>query len=513
LEDNSKIFCLGDSRTGTQSLHFYFQNNGIKSIHYYVRDAGASEPLHENIEGNKIATLNFVRDSGYSAFTDYPTRFFWKELAEAYPSAYFILTTRKNHETWLKSAVSFFSKFNITVDYEELAYFHEHGNSEIREYFQKNGFKFIEICIDDSNELNSQKLASFLSFDASIKIPHENATNKVNMNKISAKATVWGGAPLSIAQISSMIHSGKALLGEYGWLYLANDSNDFMRYQFGEIVWTQDEIASAQSVMADRISKIEGAQSKYLKFIIPEKTVIYKEFLPKAIAHYQNNDNRPARIMANSFKKHVYYLEEYLEDAKSYGNIYFRGDSHPNWIGGYLIYRYIMERLDLLKISNSSLLDLKDLTPLMARYEGDLYGQLEDKQKTIFQKEWGYLLPDNGFELVTKLDIPPKVARAQKISADQNPEYNFGKRETFVYESANKNLPTAVIFRDSTFDFVHELLAQHFSRSVFIWHEGAVIWDVIEKEKPDIVIHGMAERFVSTYPKFQPTINLKVKAL
>ena len=43
-------------------------------------------------------------------------------------------------------------------------------------------------------------------------------------------------------------------------------------------------------------------------------------------------------------------------------------------------------------------------------------------------------------------------------------------------------------------------LAEHFSRTVFVWHLGDVLQKVIEREQPDIVIQIMAERFVWTYP-------------
>jgi len=507
-DTKDKIFCLGDSRTGTHSLHFYLQNNGRKAIHYFVADAGTTDPLHADIEGNRAATLNFVRDSGYDAFTDYPTRFFWRELAMEYPSAHFILTTRKDQQTWLNSAKTFFEKFNVAVDYEELAYFHSDENNKIRQFFIEGNYKFLELCIDDGDEANSRKLAAFLDFDGSVKLARENATANVVMDEVSQRATVWGDSPLSLTRLSSMVHDGKALLGEYGWLYLARDSNDFMGYQFGESVWSDAETAAAEAVMAQRISQIEALGMKYLKFIVPEKSIIYREYMPRALRDYRTCEERPATILRNKFDKNVFYLDKYLQDAKSYGNVYFRGDTHPNWMGAYFIYRYIVDRLNLWKISDSALLDFKDLAPSLAGYEGDLYGQLEEKQKRILQKEWGFLLPENGFELAIKLDIPGHIDRAVRVNSSDDKNYQFSKRETFVYETGNSALPKAVIFRDSMFDFVHPLLAQHFSRSVFVWHEGAVIADIIEREQPDVIIHGMAERFVSAYPRFQPMVRL-----
>ena len=61
-------------------------------------------------------------------------------------------------------------------------------------------------------------------------------------------------------------------------------------------------------------------------------------------------------------------------------------------------------------------------------------------------------------------------------------------------------------------DLMIDLLAEHFRRSVFIWHQGQIVNDIIEVEKPDLIIHVMAERFTIAYGKsMPPTINIGLK--
>ena len=75
-----------------------------------------------------------------------------------------------------------------------------------------------------------------------------------------------------------------------------------------------------------------------------------------------------------------------------------------------------------------------------------------------------------------------------------------------MYENVDKQGLRAVIFRDLTLDFCHDLIAQHFSRTVFVWHQGLIYDEVLEAEKPDVVLHIMAERFATSYPSF-PAIS------
>lgn len=81
------------------------------------------------------------------------------------------------------------------------------------------------------------------------------------------------------------------------------------------------------------------------------------------------------------------------------------------------------------------------------------------------------------------------------------------RRPQIVMERSEPG-PKAVIFRDSMAVGMVDLLAEHFSRSVFIWNKGYIYSDIIESERPDYVIHISTERFVSTFPTQRPTRRL-----
>jgi hypothetical protein len=108
----------------------------------------------------------------------------------------------------------------------------------------------------------------------------------------------------------------------------------------------------------------------------------------------------------------------------------------------------------------------------------------------------------HGIDILVSLTLPGPMRQARRVETPSEYSSWFQNRETIVYENQRADLPRAVIFRDSTSQFVVDLLAQHFSRSVFVWHQGQVVKDVVERERPDVVIHAMAERFVTPYCEF-----------
>jgi Sulfotransferase domain/SGNH hydrolase-like domain, acetyltransferase AlgX len=503
ISPSSKVFIVGDSRTGTYTLHNYFKKHGFAAIHHFTKEAGTTEPLHEDFETNWSKVLDFILVSKYTVFSDYPTRMFWHELAERFPDAYFILSTRQDSSIWLKSMQSFFgSLFRYRLNEEELLTSYTTINERIRTYFAGSGLKFLEICIDHQAEVNAAKLARFLDLPDTVKLGHDNKSADYHNGIFSGRRRFFGDEVDSIEELKSLCGKSRTLPSEYGWLFLINDSNDFLNIQFGGRVWTESECDAALNVIEMRHQILDQRGIRYLKYIIPEKSVVYREYLPKSLQKLNSDVPRPAVLMSKNAKKaNIRYLDRYLIDAKSYGQLYFRGDTHPTWLGGYLIYRYIVEELN-----KSGALDLPvsfaKLIPSVAQYQGDLYTLMDPEFTAIWKDVWGFLSGSHGFDTLLQLQLMDTDRRAVKVDVPSVYKDWFKSRETLVFEHVRRDLPRAVIFRDSTSDFVYDLLAQHFSRSVFIWYQGNIVEEVIEKEHPDFVIHVMAERFVTRYPNF-----------
>src|SRR5262249_34283022 len=72
-----------------------------------------------------------------------------------------------------------------------------------------------------------------------------------------------------------------------------------------------------------------------------------------------------------------------------------------------------------------------------------------------------------------------------------------------VFEHPDKRLPRAVVFRDSFANLLTPLLSEHFRRVVFS-RQYTLDSAVIEREKPDVVIHEFVERTLMIWPPPSP---------
>ena len=175
-KSKKKVFVLGDSRTGTTSLHRLFLDYGFNSVHYFVDEVNeiAKKDGHEKHEYKHFK--EFVDESGFNAFTDYPTRIYFRQLRRDYPDAFFILSLRQDSATWRKSMRRFFQdQPDILENMPHLAKVHAQVNNQIRKSFS-SAKRFIEICIDDGNEVNSPIISKFLQEDQEVELKKLNAT-------------------------------------------------------------------------------------------------------------------------------------------------------------------------------------------------------------------------------------------------------------------------------------------------------------------------------------------------
>ena len=500
------IFVLGEERTGTMSLHKYFLAHGIKSANrlptFSRQDLSADFDTLEN----RSRFLELILRSDCEAFSKYPIRLFFEQLYHAYPDAFFILTTRSSSERWIASMRRSVGQSAKRVDEARLVTDYERLNERIRSLFKSSDRNFIEICIDDDNILNSLRLNHFLRLSGEITLPRIKGQIRSEDLELSRQHMFYISAEEDpISSIESISAPFKGAISEYGWSYLINDTNNFLRVQFGNISWSSNERRAAANMLQNRVVQLIDMKTNYRLFVVPEKSIVYKEYLPRRLADLKEATERPASLLQEDVPTAVHYLDFYLRDARSFGQLYFRGDSHTNWYGAWFVYRFAITQLITEGLlSNNQCITFSELLPSIAAYDGDLWTQLNEPIKHEFNKFWGFTSAQFGLEISVKLELPNEKMMAKRIETPQIYREWFSERETLVYERSDGFGPTVVIFRDSTVELCHHLLAQHFSRAVFVWHHGAVYRDVIELERPDLVLHFIAERFLIRYPIVSP---------
>ena len=97
------VIGAGMGRTGTHSLNLALEALGLGPCHH-MSDVNAN-PVQRALwrAAGRGETIDWdAAYEGYASAVDWPTAYFWRELADYYPHAKFILTIR-DPETWYRS--------------------------------------------------------------------------------------------------------------------------------------------------------------------------------------------------------------------------------------------------------------------------------------------------------------------------------------------------------------------------------------------------------------------------
>jgi len=104
-----KVIGAGLGRTSTLSLYTALNSLGYKTHHMKEVFANSQSQLWADAFSGRISKLELVdqvADLGYTAITDYPGCFFYKEFLQRNPTAKVILSVRDSPEKWVASVKS-----------------------------------------------------------------------------------------------------------------------------------------------------------------------------------------------------------------------------------------------------------------------------------------------------------------------------------------------------------------------------------------------------------------------
>jgi hypothetical protein len=260
------------------------------------------------------------------------------------------------------------------------------------------------------------------------------------------------------------------LVGKNGWLFFTDEDN--LTYYQCDRPFTPTElekIVSRVKEMRD-FSRENGAE--FILLIAPVKESIYPEYLPDEIRKSSN----PCRLdqVLDTLKEAGIAapdLRILLQKGKNDTQVYFKTDTHWNDSGAFLVYQSIFTELKKL-FPAEKILQLADFQSLPVKKSGDL----------------SQMIPmDKPFSETTLVMEP---TRQRKAVVSQGKE-----SKTIITESGIYSYPNAVIFRDSFFMALRPFFSENFNRAVYRWSFD-FDRELIQTEKPDIVIFELAERYL-----------------
>ena len=138
-----------------------------------------------------------------------------------------------------------------------------------------------------------------------------------------------------------------AMIGKEDWLFLFNDSNQAIHQYTGDIKLDSKTIDDYKKHY-EQLTEFYSERGIYhLLVVVPGKEYIYPEFLPDGISKAIDSDVKQRfKEVANSIlKKKVFDLEPVLLSNKSKGQLYFKTDSHWNFLAAEIASGAIIDNL------------------------------------------------------------------------------------------------------------------------------------------------------------------------
>ena len=271
--------------------------------------------------------------------------------------------------------------------------------------------------------------------------------------------------------------------GRGGWYYwLGEDGLALDRHYRGVVDFPDTYVDATVTELVRRHDWLAARGIAYVVAVVPEKFTIYPENMPAWVTQSERPSpyDRVAAAMRADNSVAFIDLRSALRVAKAHDRVYYKTDSHWNYNGarvGYdAIMREVLRALPPNRLPGIVPAQRPDYVPGVDYYSGDLSNMLgmpgrirEDDVAPL-----GKILGDTASRCARRVDAPsvPDI-------------------ETYVCD--RPGLPRAVVYRDSMAIPLIPMLAENFSRVIFV--TGRALDPVlIEQEKPDIVIEEMVER-------------------
>lgn len=176
-----KVIGVGLNKTGTSTLKTCMYQWGFKHISY---DLDAFK-AYRNKDWKYLWKITDVHDS----FENWPWALMYEQMYEWYPDAKFLLTVRKDAETWFKSLSNHGKRMGPLVDYEQYIYgyaipddnqaahlrFYQEHNAAVEAFFTDKPGQLMKLCWENGD--GWPQLGRFLNLaPPATEFPHANKT-------------------------------------------------------------------------------------------------------------------------------------------------------------------------------------------------------------------------------------------------------------------------------------------------------------------------------------------------
>lgn len=277
--------------------------------------------------------------------------------------------------------------------------------------------------------------------------------------------------------------SPKLVVGRDGWLFFGHE-NAVAQYR-GIARFDEASLARWMRVLRARRDWLAERGVAYLLVLVPNKHRVYGEYMPDSLPRVSQRsqlDQLVERLEADGVP--FLDLRPVLERAAQRARVYHKTDTHWNDLGAYAAYVAILERLAALDPA------LAPQPPVAVRPLTRFRPGLGLARIVGLSRAY----PEESFDLVVA-DARAEVSPARRAALEDR----MRRQLPFGLGTGDGALPDAVMFRDSFADALVPYLSESFSRIVYVWDRD-VDPQVVELERPDLVLQEIAERFLDRPP-------------
>ncbi|MCB0402066.1 MAG: hypothetical protein KDD41_08285 [Flavobacteriales bacterium] len=267
-------------------------------------------------------------------------------------------------------------------------------------------------------------------------------------------------------------------LGKDDWMYFS--AKGVLENLAGNNLFHEEELTLIKSNLEQKQIFTQQQNAQFYLVIAPNKSSVYPEHLPFYIP--VTGPSRTGQLIEylqqNTSIKVIDMREEFRQDKKNHP-LFYKADSHWNHHGAFIGYQKLITELRK-DYPNLKLFEREHFTILPDTVKG---GDLAESLAMVeyFDRIHYNYIPH---------DTLPKFT--QSINEDYY-TYDQSYKATMIAISADSTAPKIMNFHDSFSYYLWNFFPLSFSRSVFLWtHEFR--GDLVEKEKPDIVIYTIVER-------------------
>lgn len=283
------------------------------------------------------------------------------------------------------------------------------------------------------------------------------------------------------------IDAGQYFYGQNGWIFYdsikANNGNTLVDY-YAEVYFDDEDLAKMAKGINMAYDFYAKRGIKYVIFVAPNKENVYSEFMPERMQRIRKSEISRMDHAVEYLKKHtkaeIINAKPAMLAAKKdvEQNLYFKKDTHWNYIGGYVGFEQLAQGLRHLGVP------LK--VPALEKLHIDK-GKLRDMDMEAGAQEWTY-----------------EVSYQQKVLPQCQPNVKNGDI-TDCLASQGERLERLLVWVDSFAEGMLPYLSRAFKTSYYApagLKKLSEIEAIVNETKPDVVVDELIERYFSRFANY-----------